>query len=87
MYIYIYAYIHEFSLFIMNNIHPNLRTQSLLFVGWSWPRLCATPVLLPTLMDGLVWRSRQTRQGVRRVNYYVSLGEENLGPWTGPSIE
>lgn len=34
-------------------------------------RLCATPVLLPTLMDGLVWRSRQTRQGVRRVNYYV----------------
>lgn len=34
-------------------------------------RLCATPVLLPTLMDGLVWRSRQTREGVRRVNYYV----------------
>ena len=35
-------------------------------------RLCNTaPTLLHTLMDGLVWRSRQTRQGWRRVNYYV----------------
>ena len=34
-------------------------------------RLCATPALLFTLMDGLVWRSRQTREGWRRVNYYV----------------
>ena len=29
------------------------------------------PTLLPTLMDGLVWRSRQTREGWRRVNFYV----------------
>ena len=43
-------------------------------------RLCATPVLLPTLMDGLVWRSRLTRQGVRRVNYYVTLGLR-VGHW------
>ncbi|CAE7747253.1 unnamed protein product [Symbiodinium sp. CCMP2592] len=35
-------------------------------------RLCATaPTLMPTLLDGLVWRSRQTREGFRRVNYYV----------------
>ncbi|CAE7466462.1 unnamed protein product [Symbiodinium pilosum] len=35
-------------------------------------RLCATaPTLMPTLLDGLVWRSRQTREGSRRVNYYV----------------
>ncbi|CAE7537410.1 unnamed protein product [Symbiodinium natans] len=35
-------------------------------------RLCATaPTLMPTLLDGLVWRSRQTKEGLRRVNYYV----------------
>mmetsp|Transcript_21947 Transcript_21947/g.48526 ORF Transcript_21947/g.48526 Transcript_21947/m.48526 type:complete len:1130 (+) Transcript_21947:41-3430(+) len=29
------------------------------------------PALLPDLMDGLVWRSRVTTNGMRRVNYYV----------------
>jgi hypothetical protein len=27
--------------------------------------------LLPTLLEGLVWRSRRTKNGMRRVNYYV----------------
>ncbi|CAJ1371643.1 unnamed protein product [Effrenium voratum] len=35
-------------------------------------RLCNdAPTLLWTLLDGLVWRSRLTHQGQRRVNYYV----------------
>merc|ERR1719436_2176358 len=35
-------------------------------------RLCSdVPVLLPTLLDGLIWRSRFTENGQRRVNYYV----------------
>jgi len=35
-------------------------------------RLCTdAPALLPTLLDGLVWRSRTTENGRRRVNYYV----------------
>jgi len=35
-------------------------------------RLCAdAPALLPTLMDGLVWRSRVVVSGERRVNYYI----------------
>ena len=29
------------------------------------------PDLLPKLLDGLIWRSRQTEAGMRRVNYYV----------------
>eukprot|EP00929_Paragymnodinium_shiwhaense_P012864 TRINITY_DN12074_c0_g1_i1.p1 TRINITY_DN12074_c0_g1~~TRINITY_DN12074_c0_g1_i1.p1 ORF type:complete len:687 (-),score=147.97 TRINITY_DN12074_c0_g1_i1:145-1923(-) len=29
------------------------------------------PGLLPTLFDGLIWRSRVTVNGLRRVNYYV----------------
>merc|ERR1712151_323047 len=29
------------------------------------------PALLPVLFDGLVWRSRVTESGQRRVNYYV----------------
>jgi len=29
------------------------------------------PQLLPTLLDGLIWRSRTTINGQRRVNYYV----------------
>merc|ERR1719265_425812 len=29
------------------------------------------PALMPTLLDGLVWRSRQTDAGLRRVNFYV----------------
>eukprot|EP00933_Yihiella_yeosuensis_P010568 TRINITY_DN11722_c0_g2_i1.p1 TRINITY_DN11722_c0_g2~~TRINITY_DN11722_c0_g2_i1.p1 ORF type:complete len:1131 (-),score=238.54 TRINITY_DN11722_c0_g2_i1:158-3550(-) len=29
------------------------------------------PLLLPTLLDGLIWRSRLTTNGERRVNYYV----------------
>merc|ERR1719188_2946425 len=35
-------------------------------------RLCEdAPALLPTLLDGLIWRSRTTEAGQRRVNYYV----------------
>merc|ERR1740138_1767218 len=35
-------------------------------------RLCLdAPALLPILFDGLIWRSRLTENGQRRVNYYV----------------
>lgn len=35
-------------------------------------RLCnSAPTLLQPLLDGLVWRSRTTQQGMRRVNYYI----------------
>merc|ERR1712226_1484383 len=35
-------------------------------------RLCLdAPALMPTLLDGLIWRSRITENGVRRVNYYL----------------
>jgi len=35
-------------------------------------KLCASaPMLLETLFDGLVWRSRSTVDGMRRVNYYI----------------
>jgi hypothetical protein len=35
-------------------------------------RLCTdAPTLLPSFLDGLIWRSRQTRDGMRRTNYYV----------------
>merc|ERR550532_896618 len=35
-------------------------------------RLCAdAPALLPILLDGLIWRSRLSEGGQRRVNYYV----------------
>jgi len=35
-------------------------------------RLCReAPGLLPTLLDGLVWRSNRTEGGKRRANYYV----------------
>ena len=35
-------------------------------------RLCLdAPALLWTLLDGLVWRSRVTEKGRRRVNYYI----------------
>merc|ERR1719440_2309603 len=35
-------------------------------------RLCSdAPALLPVLLDGLIWRSRLTENGQRRVNYYV----------------
>mmetsp|Transcript_33986 Transcript_33986/g.79147 ORF Transcript_33986/g.79147 Transcript_33986/m.79147 type:complete len:1138 (-) Transcript_33986:44-3457(-) len=34
--------------------------------------LCSeAPMLLPTLLEGLIWRSRIVTQGARRVNYYV----------------
>ena len=29
------------------------------------------PELLPTLLDGLIWRSRNTSDGTRRVNYFI----------------
>jgi len=35
-------------------------------------RLCSdAPPLLPVLLEGLIWRSRLTTNGMRRVNYYV----------------
>lgn len=35
-------------------------------------RLCReAPSLLPTLLDGLVWRSTRTENGLRRTNFYV----------------
>merc|ERR1719343_1077549 len=35
-------------------------------------RLCIdAPALLPALLDGLIWRSRVTENGRRRVNYYI----------------
>jgi hypothetical protein len=35
-------------------------------------RLCAdAPAVLPTILDGLIWRSRLTENGQRRVNYYI----------------
>ncbi|CAK9110292.1 unnamed protein product [Durusdinium trenchii] len=35
-------------------------------------RLCTSaPTLLETLLDGLIWRSRVTSEGLRRVNYYI----------------
>jgi len=43
-------------------------------------RLCVdAPALLPTLLDCLVWRSRTTENGLRRVNYYIRhlLMDEN----------
>merc|ERR1740130_1545336 len=45
----------------MFNRHPNM-IQML---------LNDAPMLMPTLLDGLVWRSRVTQNGLRRVNYYV----------------
>merc|ERR1719230_1381723 len=41
--------------------HPNL-VQML---------LNDAPALLPELLDGLIWRSRITFNGMRRVNYYI----------------
>mmetsp|Transcript_58317 Transcript_58317/g.92577 ORF Transcript_58317/g.92577 Transcript_58317/m.92577 type:complete len:1224 (-) Transcript_58317:186-3857(-) len=29
------------------------------------------PYIIPTLLDGLIWRSRSAESGMRRVNYYV----------------
>ncbi|OLP87811.1 hypothetical protein AK812_SmicGene30936 [Symbiodinium microadriaticum] len=44
------------------------------------PLLCnKAPSLLVTLLDGLIWRSKNVRQGMRRVNYYISsmlVGDE-----------
>jgi len=37
------------------------------------------PALVPTLLDGLIWRSRLTENGMRRVNYYIKhllVGED-----------
>jgi len=35
--------------------------------------LCTkAPSLLATLLDGLIWRSKNVKEGLRRVNYYIS---------------
>merc|ERR1719277_2929958 len=37
-------------------------------------RICEEAIaLLPTLLDGLVWRSRTTENNLRRVNYYIKF--------------
>lgn len=37
------------------------------------PLLCSqAPTLLPTLLDGLMWRSKKVVGGTRRVNYYIN---------------
>ncbi|CAE7287907.1 RUB1 [Symbiodinium natans] len=42
-------------------------------------KLCmSAPFLLNTLLDGLVWRSRLTSRGLRRVNYYVKYLVQEL---------
>jgi len=52
---------YYFGMGILFERHPDI-------VG----RLCNdAPALLPTLLDGLVWRSRVTEHGLRRVNYYI----------------
>ncbi|CAE7390341.1 unnamed protein product [Symbiodinium natans] len=44
------------------------------------PLLCnKAPSLLTTVLDGLIWRSKNVKQGMRRVNYYISsmlVGDE-----------
>lgn len=39
------------------------------------------PTLLQPLLDGLVWRSRTTQQGMRRVNYYIKNLLQELKSW------
>jgi len=42
-------------------------------------RLCLdAPALLPTLLDGLIWRSRVTENGQRRVNYYIKYFVQDM---------
>eukprot|EP00435_Cladocopium_sp_Y103_P065432 s597_g27.t1 len=51
-------------------------------------RICVSaPSLLPTLLDGLVWRSRQTKEGMRRVNYYVKHLIQDLEGNFSPNLE
>ncbi len=38
---------------------------------WSCSVCYFTPVLLPVLFDGLLWCSRLSENGKRRVNYYL----------------
>eukprot|EP00449_Zooxanthella_nutricula_P042606 CAMPEP_0198611148 /NCGR_PEP_ID=MMETSP1462-20131121/157250_1 /TAXON_ID=1333877 /ORGANISM="Brandtodinium nutriculum, Strain RCC3387" /LENGTH=701 /DNA_ID=CAMNT_0044342953 /DNA_START=1 /DNA_END=2104 /DNA_ORIENTATION=+ len=64
---------HYYGMDIMFERHPRIIQ-----------RLCLdAPALLPALLDGLVWRSRTTENGLRRVNYYIkhlvvdSAGELN----------
>lgn len=51
-------------------------------------KLCArAPTLMATLLDGLVWRSRQTKEGMRRVNYYVKHLIQDLEGNFSPNLE
>eukprot|EP00435_Cladocopium_sp_Y103_P065929 s642_g28.t1 len=51
-------------------------------------KLCArAPTLMATLLDGLVWRSRQTKEGMRRVNYYVKHLIQDLDGNFSPNLE
>ncbi|CAE7896453.1 cep120, partial [Symbiodinium sp. KB8] len=51
-------------------------------------RLCKdAPTLLWTLLDGLIWRSRLTYQGLRRVNYYVKHLVQDLDGNSNQALE
>ncbi|CAK9034021.1 Pentatricopeptide repeat-containing protein, partial [Durusdinium trenchii] len=51
-------------------------------------KICArAPTLMPTLLDGLVWRSRQTKEGMRRVNYYVKHLIQDLDGYFSSNLE
>jgi len=51
-------------------------------------KLCArAPTLMSTLLNGLVWRSRQTKEGMRRVNYYVKHLIQTLDGSFSPNLE
>jgi len=51
-------------------------------------RLCKdAPTLLWTLLDGLIWRSRLTYQGLRRVNYYVKHLVQDLDGNSNQTLE
>ena len=44
------------------------------------------PDLVPKLLEGLIWRSRTTQNGTRRVNYYVKhllIDEDRDDPGLG----
>lgn len=50
-------------------------------------RLCVdAPTLLQTVLDGLIWRSRVTKDGKRRVNYYVKHLMTSLDGSVSPTL-
>ena len=46
------------------------------------------PSLLSTLFDGLIWRSKNVKNGVRRANYYIaSFLRDDEGQLTSSLLE